>query len=240
MAELFVLAGRDVGRSFVLEGDVELGRSPDCGVTLHDRSVSRVHARIVRAGATWTVVDAGSRNGVRVNGERVERQVLADHDEILLGELPLRFRGTQVAAQSEAAPVAPAAPAAAPAPPPAAPPASRSAPTLGGSLGPGPSAPRTVRPEDEIVLEEDIDLAETATRPRPAAATARPAIEDLSPAELERLRMLRHARSGGLFAGDLSQQPGWVRMLVYALALAVAAGLFYGMFRAVGYLRGTV
>jgi hypothetical protein len=234
MAELFVLAGRDVGRSFTLEGDVDLGRSPDCGITLHDRSVSRVHARLVREGDAWLVVDAGSRNGVRVNGERVERRVLADHDEILLGELPLRFRGAAVAPE----PPPPAAPA--PAPPSAAPPAARPRPSLGDGVGPGAGAPRTVRPEDEIVLEEDIDLAETATRPRSAAAAARPPIEDLSPAELERLRLLRQSRSGGVFSGDLSQQPGWGRALVYALVLAAAAGLFYGMFRAVGYLRGTV
>ena len=44
------------------------------------------------------VVDLGSRNGVRVAGKRVERAVLTDGLEVMLGEVPLRFRIEQIEA----------------------------------------------------------------------------------------------------------------------------------------------
>ena len=89
---LFVLAGHDLGRSFaVRDGDV-LGRGRDCQVRLGDRSISRHHARIVLRAGRWTVEDLDSRNGLHVGGRRVRRAELSDHDEFLLGELPVRAR----------------------------------------------------------------------------------------------------------------------------------------------------
>jgi pSer/pThr/pTyr-binding forkhead associated (FHA) protein len=39
----------------------------------------------------FEVVDLGSRNGTRVNGQGVARQRLDDGDEILVGAVPIRF-----------------------------------------------------------------------------------------------------------------------------------------------------
>ncbi len=106
-ARLFVLGGRDVGRSFAIEEAAVLGRGEECDVKLRDRSVSRAHARVFREEGRWILEDLGSRNGIRLRGERVERAPLADHDEILLGELPLRFRledSSLAAEELEAAP----------------------------------------------------------------------------------------------------------------------------------------
>ena len=91
-ARVFVLGGRDVGRSFELTKEAVLGRSPDCEIPLRHRSISRRHARIFWDGTAWTVEDLESRNGVRVQGRRVRRAEITDHDEIILGDLPLRFR----------------------------------------------------------------------------------------------------------------------------------------------------
>ena len=72
----------------------ELGRSPECAVQLVDDSVSRHHARLTyeRASNSYTVMDLGSRNGTRVNGELLsEPRKLADGDAISLGSVSLRF-----------------------------------------------------------------------------------------------------------------------------------------------------
>ena len=51
-----------------------LGRSPEADFPLADETVSRVHARLRRDEAdTLWLEDAGSRNGIVVDGERVER-----------------------------------------------------------------------------------------------------------------------------------------------------------------------
>ena len=104
MPQLFVVAGNLVGRTFAVEGAVVLGRAQDAGVRLPDASVSREHARIEpELDGGWSVVDLGSRNGVRVNGERVSRARLVDLDEIALGELVLRFRAQETEAPRRAA-----------------------------------------------------------------------------------------------------------------------------------------
>lgn len=73
---------------------VELGRSPECAVQLVHDSVSRHHARLVydKASNSYTIMDLGSRNGTRVNGEALgEPRTLSDGDAVLLGSVSLRF-----------------------------------------------------------------------------------------------------------------------------------------------------
>lgn len=62
-----------------------IGRAPDCELVLRDARISRLHARIVEEGGEYYIEDAGSRNGVFVNGERVRRQRLAALDCIEFG-----------------------------------------------------------------------------------------------------------------------------------------------------------
>lgn len=54
-----------------------LGRGPESDFAIVDPSVSRRHARVGRdeSGAVW-IEDAGSRNGLRIGGRRVERASL--------------------------------------------------------------------------------------------------------------------------------------------------------------------
>ncbi len=225
MPTLFVLGGKNVGISYEVTDGMVLGRHPDCTVQIVDRSVSRQHARLEAVGDSWVVVDLGSRNGVRVRGERVERAELHDRDEILLGELPLRFRHEQPAPE---APRPEPAPAPAPAPPP--PPRHRRT-----------AAPSETEEGGGLDLEEEIDLeALGQTReteapagvPRPAPLTAR---------DEARARILGEGASrGGILGGDLAQRPLWVRALVYLLVLVVAVVLFGGAFLIVQKLRGSL
>lgn len=67
-------------------GETVLGRSPECHVTLEDPLVSRRHARIFIEGDRATIQDLGSRNGVRVNGELIDRPTqLRDGDRVRIG-----------------------------------------------------------------------------------------------------------------------------------------------------------
>jgi hypothetical protein len=238
LPRVFVLAGRDVGRSFEVGAGAVLGRGADCEVRLHDLSVSRRHARLELAEGRWFLVDLGSRNGLRKDGELVQRAPIADHDEVLVGELPLRFR------LDEGAPAAPPrAPARAASNAPAARPA-RSAP-LGPPARPAPRGLARPEPEEEIRLEDDaaleqeIELAATRVRARETLPSAG-AAASLGERERRRLEVLRASGRAGAWSSDLAQQPLWVRALVYLAVLALFAGLAFGAFRAVAYLRGTL
>ena len=53
------------------EGQFLVGRSANCQVSLDDPLVSRNHAKLTLRDGRLVVEDLGSRNGIRVNGERV-------------------------------------------------------------------------------------------------------------------------------------------------------------------------
>ena len=78
---------------FPLDGEEhELGRDEDVAIRVDEPLVSRRHARILRRGEGWVVVDLGSTNFTRVNGQRVRReQELENGDEIRLGRSKLTF-----------------------------------------------------------------------------------------------------------------------------------------------------
>jgi DNA-binding NtrC family response regulator len=57
-----------------------------------DKAMSTAHARLVRDGRRWMLEDAGSRNGVLLNGEREDRAQLVDGDLFELGETLWLFR----------------------------------------------------------------------------------------------------------------------------------------------------
>jgi two-component system response regulator AtoC len=59
-----------------LDGEVVLGRDPDCSVPLPHPKISRRHARIF-LGRELTIEDLGSTNGIKVGGLRLERGVPA-------------------------------------------------------------------------------------------------------------------------------------------------------------------
>jgi ABC transport system ATP-binding/permease protein len=83
--------GREV--EFPLDRDVlEVGRDEDAAIRVDEPLVSRRHARLERRGEAWVVVDLGSTNFTRVNGERVLRErELVHGDELRLGRARCRF-----------------------------------------------------------------------------------------------------------------------------------------------------
>jgi two-component system response regulator AtoC len=69
---------------FPLEGDtMVVGRDDEAGVCIDEPLVSRQHARLERRGRSWAVVDLGSTNRTRVNGDVVIRERVLQHGDEL-------------------------------------------------------------------------------------------------------------------------------------------------------------
>jgi hypothetical protein len=72
--------------------DTSIGRADDVDIRLHDRSVSRRHARVIHRGLSYFVEDCGTTNGIFVNGQKVKRaRQLTTGDVLELGHTMLRF-----------------------------------------------------------------------------------------------------------------------------------------------------
>ncbi|MFW5876958.1 MAG: FHA domain-containing protein [Myxococcota bacterium] len=80
-------------QEFDLPGsEVDLGRGPECLVTVEDPLVSRRHACIRVRGETAEIEDLDSRNGVRINGRLIQKTSPLQHgDRIRLGTQELVF-----------------------------------------------------------------------------------------------------------------------------------------------------
>jgi len=141
-----------------LQGTIAvLGRDPSCDLVLNDAKCSRRHA-VIEAGPQGIAIrDAGSANGVFVNGKRVERASLSEGDIVRLGGvllkvLPEDMPGTLVMGPEEmpqGAGPTPDAPPGSPQPLEGAPPPARVKPPLPPSQ---PPRAETVRPRQQGTL----------------------------------------------------------------------------------------
>lgn len=68
-----------------------LGRSPDCGLVVEHPSVSRHHARLEHEDGAWHIRDLGSKNGVRVDGARVDVASLRSGQWFSIGDVFCQF-----------------------------------------------------------------------------------------------------------------------------------------------------
>ena len=76
------------------EGEVLIGRSPDCQIVLKDFGISRTHAKLTADEDGVRIQDLKSKNGTQVNGVPVVEAPLKDGDRILLGKFQLAFSKT--------------------------------------------------------------------------------------------------------------------------------------------------
>jgi pSer/pThr/pTyr-binding forkhead associated (FHA) protein len=68
-----------------------VGRDETADIRVDEALVSRAHARIEKRGDTYVVVDLGSTNLTRVNGEVVLERELRHGDEIRFARAKCRF-----------------------------------------------------------------------------------------------------------------------------------------------------
>ncbi len=92
---LVVVVGPTPGQEFFLDKDhFTLGRSEDADVSVNHSSVSRFHAELFAVGnGRFEIIDKGSANGIRINGQEVRRGFVEAGDALELGDVRLRFVG---------------------------------------------------------------------------------------------------------------------------------------------------
>jgi pSer/pThr/pTyr-binding forkhead associated (FHA) protein len=92
---LRIMNGVDEGKRVEITEDqteITIGRMPECDLVLDDQNTSRRHCLIKRTWNGFTAQDLGSKNGVLLNGVRIEGpQNIKDGDEIQVGGVKLTF-----------------------------------------------------------------------------------------------------------------------------------------------------
>lgn len=68
-----------------------IGRDEDADIRVDEPLVSRAHARIEKRGGAYFVLDLGSTNLTKVNGEPVRERELRDGDELHFARARCRF-----------------------------------------------------------------------------------------------------------------------------------------------------
>jgi len=94
----------------ITESNITIGRDPKLAkIVFADKSVSRLHARILEANGVYQLYDEGSASGTYINFKQIslKPQPLNDNDEIHIGQVHLRFHVTMVADESDATQIMP-------------------------------------------------------------------------------------------------------------------------------------
>jgi len=91
-ARLVALTGRNAGTEYELDaGRVTLGRGPGVDLVFDDAAMSRQHAAVEFVSGEFRVVDLGSTNGIRVDGNRVSTEALEPGSRIEVGTQVLQL-----------------------------------------------------------------------------------------------------------------------------------------------------
>ncbi|ATB27807.1 FHA domain-containing protein [Melittangium boletus] len=92
---LVVVSPEFKGQEFAcISTEMRVGRTEDNDIAIDHRSLSRLHAKIVREDSgEWRVLDMQSANGLSVNGESYAQAPLTHGDLLELGHVKLRFIG---------------------------------------------------------------------------------------------------------------------------------------------------
>jgi len=85
----------------LLKRHLTIGRRASCDIVLEFPNISSQHCELQLENGYWIVRDLGSRNGVKVNGERVDSKWLQPGDEVAIAKHRYEMRYTPA---SDAAP----------------------------------------------------------------------------------------------------------------------------------------
>jgi len=91
---LEIMNGGFEGMAYDLnEEEVILGRNPTTNITLLDEGISREHALVLfdEDVPGYVIEDLASTNGTKLNGKRVRSALLAEGDQIQIGQTVFRF-----------------------------------------------------------------------------------------------------------------------------------------------------
>lgn len=79
-----------------------IGRDSQADIRIEHASISRLHAQLHCADGGWSLSDAGSKNGVRVNGRAIARTELREPLWCSIGDVYCRFEPLSAAAAAAA------------------------------------------------------------------------------------------------------------------------------------------
>jgi pSer/pThr/pTyr-binding forkhead associated (FHA) protein len=79
-----------------------IGRAPECAIQIFDERVSRHHAKIWERGGVAFIRDLKSRNGIFVDGERVERCTLLSGKSLRIADITFEVIRSQSTVRSAA------------------------------------------------------------------------------------------------------------------------------------------
>jgi predicted component of type VI protein secretion system len=96
MAELVLrLRDREMSRVPILSTRFTVGRDTGSDLVIDNAGVSRTHALVTFQDNTYSVEDAGSQNGITLNGKRVKQAELQYGDVIGIGKFEIEFLQSQ-------------------------------------------------------------------------------------------------------------------------------------------------
>jgi len=92
VAKVIITEGPRQGEEIPLQSfELSFGRSSKADVVINDHKLSRVHAKIIRFGNGYRIIDLNSHNGTRVNGVRILEHPLSSYDVIEFGQTKIKF-----------------------------------------------------------------------------------------------------------------------------------------------------
>lgn len=90
----------DEGKTTVVpvsRGEISIGRMEGNTIRLMERNVSRKHARLLREGGGVFIEDLNSFNGVKINGERIDKRLeVKEGDLVEIGDYHLALQSVEV------------------------------------------------------------------------------------------------------------------------------------------------
>jgi pSer/pThr/pTyr-binding forkhead associated (FHA) protein/tetratricopeptide (TPR) repeat protein len=92
VAKILIVEGPRSGEEIPLQAyELSFGRSAKADVVINDEKLSRIHAKIIRFGTGYRIIDLNSHNGTRVNGVRILEHPLSSYDIIEFGNTKIKF-----------------------------------------------------------------------------------------------------------------------------------------------------
>lgn len=91
MPKLSVESGKQSGAVLEVTDGMVIGRRLELPFTLEDPKASREHAKFVKHGDGFALVDLKSTNGTFLNGNRVQQSRLREGDRIRIGQTEMVF-----------------------------------------------------------------------------------------------------------------------------------------------------
>jgi pSer/pThr/pTyr-binding forkhead associated (FHA) protein len=99
MTHLIIAEAGKTRKIEVIGENLIIGTDPGNHVVLKDPAVSGKHCRIFKTDQGFQIMDFGSKNGTRVNGQPIEQKSLEESDVIQVGGVKLALRGFEDAEQ---------------------------------------------------------------------------------------------------------------------------------------------